>query len=1349
MLFRSGGEGRAFHETTSGNLGGSTIRNQPSEIDGVAVNDGVDVASGASSAYLSHAETGEWFEYTVNVTAGTYQIAVNAASVDGGEFQLALNGTTIATCAVPAGGTFTYINLPNVALAQATNAILRLTVTSGSVQVDRIATLPALLARAPFAGVPTLPGTIEAEACDIGPGAFSEATSANTGDSSFRNRSTVPGWIVADAVDVSAGGTGTVLSDAQSGEWFEYTVRPLVTGRYDLTLNAASATGGSVQISLGGTALGTFAVPVGGFGDIALNNVAIARGEAKLRLTIVSGVVSIDRLSAVFGSSPAEIIIDNSDSECLVTGAWQATAPAAGSPTTHVGTNYLFVDAGTSAQAAYSPYLPRAGSYLVSVRYQPNGTRGVATYTTAHANGTTTQRIDQKTPGTAWVWLPLGTFPCAAGNGVTVTIDSTTAAARIMADAIRFQEVTATSEPLTIDNSDVSRVEVSGNWLTAISVGNYLGENYFTITGGTPASVTYRPTITQAGFYQVQERHPSSGWTAVNAVITSVNQTTGASQSTNVTINQNTNAGTWINVGSPVLMNVGSGSSVAITNAGLSTTTSARADGIRFVFTAPVPNRAPVANADPAITVAEDAVFTGGALLANDTDVDGNALTAELFSGAANGSVTVEPNGSFSYTPSANFHGSDSFSYRAKDASAYSNPVTVSITVTPVDDPAVAVADAFATDEDTTLTVAAPGLLANDSNIDAKPISLGGILAQPTKGTLTWAADGSFTYVPNANANGDDSFSYQIFDGTAAGNSTTVTLTLTALDDAPVAQADSYWTRLEQTLTVNAAQGVLANDSDVESEPLAASVVTEPAHGVLSLAADGSFTYAPELGYIGTDSFTYRVTAGALTADQTVALLVKPPAIAPVIDTGIAGADPITGTTAALSVVASDPDADPAPLTYTWSATGPATVTFSPNGSTGAAATVATFAQAGVYELSVAVSDGESTTTDVRTVTVAQTPTTLAVAPTSISIANGRTKRLTPSGTDQFGAALAPLPTVTWSVVAGDVTVAANGDVTAPATGTGSATVRATLDALTADAAISVIVPGTGLNISRDDGTGAESTSDTARFKITRAASAATPLPVLVTWSGTATNGSDYNTLGGVVTIPANSTQVLVTVTPRNDSLVEGRETVVGTITTDVNYAISKASDSVEILDDQAPRIAISATDNKGAENGSDGITFRLTRYPVNASISVPVTPVMSGSATNDSDYSLPAPTVSISGSAASVDIVLNRIDDAETEGTETITMTVPASANYSLDTTTSATATLGDDEKPQVTMALTDLTAAEPGTDTGRLTLTRWPVSSATLDVGYAVTGNTGRILPLPEGARGSNAAKTPATFI
>src|SRR4029453_2073764 len=168
----------------------------------------------------------------------------------------------------------------------------------------------------------------------------------------------------------------------------------------------------------------------------------------------------------------------------------------------------------------------------------------------------------------------------------------------------------------------------------------------------------------------------------------------------------------------------------------------------------------------------------------NDTDPDGNPLTAVVVTGPGHGSLTFNPDGAFTYTPAANFNGSDSFSYRASDGTAQSDPATVTITVSASNDAPTATDDAYSTGEDTVLTVNAPGVLANDSDADGNQLSA--VLGSgPSHGTLTLNPDGSFLYTPTADYNGPDSFTYRASDGTAISNPATVTFTVTAVNDAP------------------------------------------------------------------------------------------------------------------------------------------------------------------------------------------------------------------------------------------------------------------------------------------------------------------------------------------------------------------------------------------------------------------------------------------------------------------------------------------------------------------------------------------------------------------------------------
>jgi VCBS repeat-containing protein len=322
-------------------------------------------------------------------------------------------------------------------------------------------------------------------------------------------------------------------------------------------------------------------------------------------------------------------------------------------------------------------------------------------------------------------------------------------------------------------------------------------------------------------------------------------------------------------------------------------------------------NDAPVATGD-AYAIAEDGtlIVQAGGVLANDTDIDGDVLSAALVSGPGNGTLTLNADGSFTYTPDENFNGTDTFTYKANDGTADSGVATVTITVGPQNDPPVATGDAYKIAEDGTLTVEGSGVLANDTDIDGDALSAV-LVGGPENGTLTLNADGSFTYTPNANFNGTDSFTYKANDGTADSGIATVTITVDSQNDAPVAKGDAYAIAEDGTLIVEA-NGVLANDTDLDGDALSAVLVGGPANGTLTLNADGSFTYTPNANFNGTDTFTYKANDG--TADSgaaTVTITVGPQNDAPVAagDAYVIAEDS-TLIVAAAGVLANDTDVD-------------------------------------------------------------------------------------------------------------------------------------------------------------------------------------------------------------------------------------------------------------------------------------------------------------------------------------------------------------------------------------------------------------------------------------------------------
>src|SRR5262249_27240120 len=162
------------------------------------------------------------------------------------------------------------------------------------------------------------------------------------------------------------------------------------------------------------------------------------------------------------------------------------------------------------------------------------------------------------------------------------------------------------------------------------------------------------------------------------------------------------------------------------------------------------------------------------------------------------------------------------------------------------------------------------GVLTNDTDADGNTLSVASPrpISGPSHGSLTLNADGTFTYTPNANYNGPDSFTYRATDGAADSNVATVSITVNPVNDAPVA-VNHGAVRPHATHTCHKppapnapAPGARANAGGVARPALTAVLVSGPSHGSLTLNGDGSFTYTPAANYNGPDSFTYKANDG-------------------------------------------------------------------------------------------------------------------------------------------------------------------------------------------------------------------------------------------------------------------------------------------------------------------------------------------------------------------------------------------------------------------------------------------------------------------------------------------------------
>lgn len=282
----------------------------------------------------------------------------------------------------------------------------------------------------------------------------------------------------------------------------------------------------------------------------------------------------------------------------------------------------------------------------------------------------------------------------------------------------------------------------------------------------------------------------------------------------------------------------------------------------------------------------------------NDVDLNLDPLTFTVLSNPTHGIISMNAAGAFTYTPNLNYNGPDSLTYTVCDNGIPSLCDTglVIITVIPVNDAPVAVDDLETINEDNALSST---VATNDADLEGNTLEFG-VLSNPSSGILTFNTDGSYTYTPNANFNGSDSFTYTVCDDGSPSLCDTglVSITINAVNDAPIAVNDTLFGGFNLPVLGNAS----LNDLDVDGNPLNFTLVTNPTNGNVVFNADGTFTYLPNLGFVGNDFFTYAVCDNGIPALCDTALVfigVNTTNLAPVAldDNGIITNEdtPITG----------------------------------------------------------------------------------------------------------------------------------------------------------------------------------------------------------------------------------------------------------------------------------------------------------------------------------------------------------------------------------------------------------------------------------------------------------------------
>jgi hypothetical protein len=282
----------------------------------------------------------------------------------------------------------------------------------------------------------------------------------------------------------------------------------------------------------------------------------------------------------------------------------------------------------------------------------------------------------------------------------------------------------------------------------------------------------------------------------------------------------------------------------------------------------------PVADApiprDTSITTAEDTPVDGNLYADN---IDGGPLTFAVTSGPSHGTLTAfdQATGAFTYSPDKDYYGSDDFTFSVDNALVEKAlEGTVSITITPVNDAPVARDTSVTTQEDVALNAYVYGYDIDDATITFE------LVTQPSHGSIT-AFDGNtgaFTYESNLNYNGSDSFTFKAYDGELYSDPATVSITITPVNDEPVAR-DSSIIVVQNEDGYGQCQGY-----DIEGDPLYFYITGGPSYGEISNFDNltGTFTYTPDTDYLGPDTLFFGVEEDKIGSEGFVAISVVEPA---------------------------------------------------------------------------------------------------------------------------------------------------------------------------------------------------------------------------------------------------------------------------------------------------------------------------------------------------------------------------------------------------------------------------------------------------------------------------------------
>ena len=286
-------------------------------------------------------------------------------------------------------------------------------------------------------------------------------------------------------------------------------------------------------------------------------------------------------------------------------------------------------------------------------------------------------------------------------------------------------------------------------------------------------------------------------------------------------------------------------------------------------------NDAPVAT-DDNIYLSEDTPlsFTSRWLSGDDRDVDGDTLRVTSVQDAEHGSVRLDADGTITFAPDADFNGEAGFHYTVSDGMGGETTAFVRVHVEAVNDRPVPTTDNIHTAEDSSITFPAGWLSGDDFDVEGDHLEVSAV-HHASHGTVRLNPDGTITFTPDADFNGEAGFRYTVKDGNGGFSGGAVRVHVAAVNDAPVATPDGI-TMIEDTSKTFSACNLSGDDRDVDGDRLSVTAVDGARHGSVTLNPDGTITFTPEAGFTGDASFRYTVedgNGGSDSASVTVHVL--------------------------------------------------------------------------------------------------------------------------------------------------------------------------------------------------------------------------------------------------------------------------------------------------------------------------------------------------------------------------------------------------------------------------------------------------------------------------------------------